>query len=163
MTLRTRLFALGSAAVAIAVVLATGTVSANARRAFAALDAQRASALVAQFRREFAITSDEVAVRVERIAGSEAVLRIAADLARAPQNAGAIAAEAAPLATAQGLDFLDLVAADGTILSSAEWPARFGYPHPGALNASAANAGAFLQPIELPRDVALGLVAVQPV
>ena len=31
------------------------------------------------------------------------------------------------LATAQGLDVLDLATADGTIVSSAEWPARFGY------------------------------------
>lgn len=163
MTLRTRLFALVSAAVAIAVVLATWTVSANARRAFAALDAQRTSALVAQFRREFAITADDVAVRVERVVGSEAVLRIAADLGRSPQNAGAMASEAAPLAAAQGLDFLDFIAADGTILSSAEWPARFGYPHPWALTANATNAGAFLQSIDLPGDVALGLVAVRAV
>jgi hypothetical protein len=83
MTLRTRLFALVSAAVALAVALATWTVSENARRAFAGLDAQRTAALVAQFRREFAIAGDDVAVRVERVVNSEALLRIAADLGRA--------------------------------------------------------------------------------
>jgi hypothetical protein len=35
------------------------------------------------------------------------------------------------LAAAQA-DFLDVVAADGTIVSSAHWPARFGYRHPWA-------------------------------
>jgi signal transduction histidine kinase len=72
--------------------------------------------------------------------------------------------EAAPLAAAQGLDFLDIVAGDGTILSSAEWPAKFGYRHPWALTPGAATRpAAFLQPVELPRDVALGLVAVRQV
>ncbi|HSL22674.1 MAG TPA: ATP-binding protein [Vicinamibacterales bacterium] len=163
MSLRTRLFALVSAAVAVAVFLATWTVSASARRSFAALDAQRTAALVAQFRREFAIEGEEVAVRVERVAGSEALLRTAADLGRSPGDAAALVNEAAPLAAAQGLDFLDLVAADGTILSSAEWPAKFGYPHPWALTAGTAARAAFLQPVELPRDIALGLVAVRQV
>ena len=35
--------------------------------------------------------------------------------------------EAAQLASTHGLDLLELVAGDGTIVSSAEWPARFGY------------------------------------
>lgn len=163
MTLRTRLFALVSAAVAVAVVLAAWTVSSSARRAFAALDAQRTAALVAQFRREFAIAGEDVALRVERAAGSEAVLRAAAELGRSSRDAATLVNEAAPLAAAQGLDFLDLVDADGTILSSAEWPARFGYPHPWALAVATTPSAPFLQPVELPRNVALGLVAVRPV
>ena len=163
MTLRTRLFALVSAAVAVAVVLATWTVSASARRAFAALDSQRTAALVAQFRREFTIAGEETAASVERITGSDALVRSAADLARSPQDRAALVNEAAPLAAAHGLDFLDFVAADGTILSSAEWPARFGYPHPWALTEGTVPAKAFLQPVELPRDTALGLVAVRQV
>ena len=31
------------------------------------------------------------------------------------------------IAASQRLDFLELVAGDGTIVSSAQWPARFGY------------------------------------
>src|SRR5206468_7240920 len=57
-TLRTRLFALVSAVVATTVALTTWTVSASARRAFEALDAQRTAALIAQFRGEFARQSD---------------------------------------------------------------------------------------------------------
>ena len=73
MTLRNRLFALVSAAVAVTVILVTWTVSSSARRSFATLDADRSAALVAQFRREFASEREQVAARLERIAASDAV------------------------------------------------------------------------------------------
>ena len=59
MTLRTRLFALVSAAVAVTVVLVTVAVAASARSAFAAVDAQRTAALVAQFRRELTSEAEQ--------------------------------------------------------------------------------------------------------
>ena len=34
------------------------------------------------------------------------------------------------------LDFLEIVGPDGNIVSSAQWPARFGYPEPAATEAS---------------------------
>ena len=51
MTLRLRLFVLVSVIVVITVVLVTATVTWSARRSFAALDAQRTTAMVTQFRR----------------------------------------------------------------------------------------------------------------
>src|SRR2546428_2283579 len=162
MTLRTRLFALVSAAVAVTVILVTWAVSSSARRAFAALDAQRTAALVAQFRREFTSQAEQIAARVERLAASDAVLRTASDIARSRADRAAYVDEASLLAASQGWDVLDLVAEDGTIVSSARWPARFGYRHPWA-TASTAERGAFLQAIELPHETALGLVAVRKV
>jgi nitrogen fixation/metabolism regulation signal transduction histidine kinase len=164
MTLRNRLFALVSAAVTVTVVLVTWTVSSSARQSFATLDAQRTAALVAQFRREFANEGEQVAVRVERIAQSDEVSRVAADLRRSRDYAPYVN-EAASLAAAQGLDFLNIVAADGTIVSSAEWPARFGYKHPWAATPSraAGPTGGFLQAVELPQETALGLVATKTV
>jgi signal transduction histidine kinase len=165
MTLRSRLFALVSAAVAVTVILVTWTVSASARRAFAALDAQRTAALVAQFRRDFAREGEQIALRLERIAASDEIARTAADAGRSKPDFAPYVNEASALAAAQGLDFLDIVAADGTIVSSAHWPARFGYRHPwaGASKGEAPATGAFLQPVELPREIALGLVAVRRV
>jgi signal transduction histidine kinase len=160
MKLRTRLFALVSGLVALTVVLATWSVSTTARRSFAALDAERTAALVSQFRREFASEAEQIALRVERIAATDAVMRTASGVRRSRADYAAYVNEAAPLASAQGLEFLDLVAADGTIVSSAHWPARFGYRHPWAAAAPAAGA-AFLQTIELPRETALALVAVR--
>jgi hypothetical protein len=119
MTLRTRLFALVSAAVAVTVVLVTIAVAASARNAFAAVDAQRTAALVAQFRREFTSQADQIAGRVERLASSDAVIRTAADIARSSADRGAYVDEASSIAAAQGWDVLDLVAEDGTIVSSA--------------------------------------------
>jgi signal transduction histidine kinase len=162
MSLRTRLLVLVSAVVAVTVVLVTATVSSSARRSFAALDAQRTAALVAQFRREFALEGEQVGLRLDRIAASDAVVRAAAEIA-AHHDPAAYVNEAGPLATAQGLDFLDLVSNDGTIVSSAHWPAKFGYRHAWATAAAAASAAGFLQIVELPQDVALGLVAVRTV
>src|SRR5262249_21732264 len=162
MTLRTRLFALVSVAVAVTVVLVTWAVSSSARNAFAEVDAQRTAALVAQFRREFASQADQIAAGVERLASSDAVRRTAADIARPGADRAAYVDEATSLAGAQGWDILDLVADDGTIVSSAQWPARFGYKHPWAA-AAAGDRRAFLQTIESPRETALGLVAVRRV
>lgn len=164
MTLRTRLFALVSALVAVTVALVTWTVSARARAAFEALDADRRAALVSQFRREFAREAGEVARRVERIAASDDMARLAVDLAAPRPDDTAHVNDAAPMAAAAGLDFLDIVAGNGTIVSSAHWPARFGYRHPWATGAgSGGSADAFLQPIDLPSGTALGVVAVRPV
>lgn len=170
MSLRNRLFALVAAAVALAVILVTWTVSASARRSFATLDAQRTADLVSQFRREFAAEGERVAARLERVAASDAFLRTAIDFGRSGIDPAAHLEDAAGFAAAQGLDLLDIVADDGTIVSSAHWPARFGYPHPWAMAAagrmrSGANesTGSFLQAVELPRETTLALVAVRPV
>jgi len=160
MSLRNRLFALVSGVVVLTVVLVTWTVSSSARQSFATVDAQRSAALVAQFRREFANQGEQVAMRVDRAAQSDAAARVAAGVASSRDFAPYVN-EAAALAAAQELDVLDLVAPDGTIVSSAEWPARFGYQLPWAAKTAATRSGGFLQPIELPDETALALVAVR--
>ena len=166
MTLRTRLFALVGAVVALTDILVTATVASSARRAFAAVDDQRTAVLVTQVRREFAVEAEQVAQRLERVASSDEVVRLAADLGRSKTNAAAYVGAAAPLAASQGLDFLDLVSEQGTIISSAHAPARFGYRHPwlppGATSMPESE-GAFLQRVEFPNDVALGVVATRSV
>ena len=166
MTLRTRLFALVGAVVAVTDLLVTTTVASSARRAFAAVDDQRTAVLVTQIRREFAAEGEQVAQRLERVASSDEVRRIAVDLGRSTSEAAAHVAAAASLAATQGLDFLDLVSDSGTIISSAHTPARFGYRHPwlppGATTMPEADS-AFLQRVELPSGVALGLSATRSV
>src|SRR6185295_14331257 len=161
-TLRTRLALLVGALVAITVVLVTLTVSAGARQSFAALDAERSNAAIAQFRREFTSEGENVVRRVERLASSDAVRRLAADVDAAGRDYAVFVDEAAPLAAAEGLDFLDVVAAEGTVISSAHWPARFGYHHTWAVPAAGTRT-AFFQPVDVPQDTALGLVAVRAV
>ena len=156
MSLRNRLFALVSGVVLLTVVLVTLTVTASARRSFATLDEERTAALVAQFRREFANQGTQVAERVDRIAQSDAVSRIAASRDAAPY-----VNEATTLAGAQGLDVLDLATGDGTIVSSAEWPARFGYRNGWITTQVPKATPAFLQAVELPEETSLALVAVR--
>ncbi len=165
MTLRNRLFTLVGASVSLTVVLVTWTVSSSARNAFAALDAQRAASLIAQFRREFRSEGEQVALRIERIAENDALARTAADLATGRRDFAPYVNDAGPLAAAQGLDFLDIVAPDGTIVSSAHWPARFGYKHStaGSLARASGASGGFLQIVESAEGSALGLVAVRKV
>ena len=161
MTLRNRLTLLVGGVVAITVALVTWTVSASARRAFETMDARRTAASIAQFRREVANEGDEVVRRVDRITASDAVRHIAIEFR--PSSVDRDVNEAVPLANAQGLDFLDIVASDGTIVLSAHWPARFGYKHPWATALSSDRPGAFLQAVELPRETALGLMSVRTV
>ncbi len=166
MTLRTRLFALVGAVVALTDVLVTTTVASSARRAFAAVDDQRTAVLVTQVRREFAAEGDQVAQRLERAASSDEVTRMAADLGRSRADVAAYVGAAAPLAASQGLDFLDIVSDAGTIISSAHAPARFGYRHPWLRPGTTAmpdSEGAYLQRVELASEVALGLVAARGV
>jgi signal transduction histidine kinase len=93
---------------------------------------------------------------VNGIAASEAAVNIAAASDQAPYYN-----EAGTLAAARGLDLLELVAGDGTIVSSAEWPARFGYKEDWLAGSGGWKAqGAFLRREELADGVSLALAAV---
>ena len=157
MTFRTRLLLIFTIAIVAAVGLVELLVLSNTREAFERAERQRVEALVAQFRKEFDRRRDEIARDVKRIAESDAALNIAVAQSADYGAAGA-------LASAHGLDLLELVADDRTILSSAEWPARFGYKE-GWLDAGEdwESRGAMLRREELPGGMALALAAVRAV
>jgi two-component system, NtrC family, nitrogen regulation sensor histidine kinase NtrY len=136
-------------------------VSALARRTLERADEQRTSALVAQFRREFDRRGEEVARRVEAIAQSDAAIRMAISISHAPPDYAALFNEAGSIAESQQLDFLEFVDRDGTIISSAQWPAKFGYKE--SFTASTAPATAFLKQEQLPDGAVLSLAAVRSV
>ena len=105
----------------------TWIVSAVTRRAFERANNEQTSALIAQFQREFRRRGDEVTHRVEMIAGGETVARMALAASRGGPDYNAFVNDARTLAESQQLDFLEFVDREGTILSSAQWPAKFGY------------------------------------
>jgi len=140
----------------------TWIVSAVTRRAFERANEAQTAALIAQFRREFRRRGDEVAQRVETIANSEAAIRMALAASRGAADYGAYVNEAKALADNQQLDFLEFVDKRGTILSSAQWPAKFGYKE-NSLPPAAPAKGAFLRQEELPDGAALGLSAIREV
>jgi nitrogen fixation/metabolism regulation signal transduction histidine kinase len=154
--LRQRLLLMFAFVVFVVVGSVSWIVANRARRAFDQVDQQRATALVSQYRAEFDRHGQEVAADLERLARTERMQRVAFEVARGG-DVSQLVSEAAPLAQEYGFDFLDIVAADGTILSSAEWPAHFGYkfqlpPQPAA---------PALHAFELPTRTAIGLASTQ--
>jgi signal transduction histidine kinase len=125
-SLRQKLLLVMSLTVVLAVAAVAWVVSLRTRQAFADTERQYTAALVDQFQRELNSHAGEVAVRVERVASSEQLSRIAIDLQRRG-DASPYLNDAGTLARDYQLDFLEIIAPDGSIVSSAQWPARFGY------------------------------------
>ena len=128
MSFRKKLLLLFAATVLLCVAVISASVYSTIRRSFERADQDRANAVAAQFRSEFQRRGQEVARKVESVAASETVQRIALDMNRGATDSGEYVGEAAALAGQQQLDFLELVDSRGTILSSAQWQAKFGYP-----------------------------------
>ncbi len=164
MNFRTRLLAVFALTVVVAVGLVAWIIASRTRDAFRELDSQRTAALLAQFRREFARRAQEVTGRVEGIANAEDTLRTASALSGAAPDYSAYVDTAGDLAAAHQLDFLELIADDGTLISSAQWPARFGYKEAWVREpVDWVAQGAFLKREELADGVALGIMAVRAV
>ncbi len=164
MSFRTKLLAFFVTTIVAAVTMVAWGVSVYTRRAFEEFDRQRTDALVAQFRREYAQRGDEIAHRVQSIADAEATLRMAMDLNRPQADASQYYNDARGIAQSQQLDFVDIVADDSTLISSSEWPARFGYKNDWVSAEPDWNSkGAFLRRVDTPDAVDLGLLAVRTV
>jgi len=159
MTFRTRLLLIFAVSLVASVGLVEWLVLVNTREAFERTETQRVNALVMQFRKEFDRRRDEIARAVNRITESEAALNIAIAPDYAP-----FYNEASAMAATHGLDVLNLVAEDGTIISSSEWPARFGYKEDWLREGGDwAQRGAVLRRQELPGGMTLALTAVRVV
>ena len=162
MMFRRKLLTVFALTVFLSVAAVALLVSAVTRRAFDRSEDERTAALVTQFRREFNRQGDDVARRVEAIAASEEANRMAVELNRPQADAGPYFELAKTTAENSQLDFLEFVESDGTIISSAQWPAKFGYPEGAVASfAAAADQGAFLKQEELQDGTALGLFAVR--
>jgi len=162
MIFRRKLLAVFALTVFLSVAAVVWLVSEVTRRAFARSDDERTAALVGQFQREFNQQGDEMVRRVDAIARSEAASRVALALNRAVADTGPYFELAKTTAENQQLDFVEFVASDGTIISSAQWPAKFGYPENAFPSfAEASRQGAFLKLESLPDGSALGLFAVR--
>jgi two-component system, NtrC family, nitrogen regulation sensor histidine kinase NtrY len=162
MMFRRKLLGVFALTVFLSVAAVALLVSAVTRRAFDHSEDERTAALVTQFHREFNRQGEDVARRVEAIAASEAARRMALALNRPQADAGPYFELAKLTAESSQLDFLEFVESDGTIVSSAQWPAKFGYPENAAGSfAAAADQEPFLAQEELQDGTALGLFAVR--
>jgi signal transduction histidine kinase len=160
MNLRQKLLLLFSLTIAAGVAAVAWTVLVRIRHVFEQRDQEETALFVAQFQREFQNRSAQVADAVGRIASSEHARSMAVEIAQTGDSA-LFVNEAQRMAQDAHLDFLEIVSPTGEIISSAQWPARFGYNDPAALTASTA---AFLKREGLPDGTdTLGLFAVRPV
>ena len=162
MIFRRKLLAGFALTVLVSVVTVAWSISALTRRAFEKENEERSAALVAQFRREFNRRGEEVAHRVLTIAASDSATRMALALSQGSPDYGAYLNEAKAMADNQQLDFLEFIDSQGTIISSAQWPAKFGYKDTLTL-VSPVPRDAFLKQEELPDGAVLGLFAVREV
>ncbi len=162
MSFRTKVFLIFLTTVLASVSVVAYGVTHYTRAAFEEMDAQRTEALVAQFKKEFAQRGEEVVHQVENITNAEVTLRMALDLARSNSDQSLYVHDATGAAQDHGLDFVEFVNADGTLISSAQYPARVGYKNDWVTPAKEwRESTAFLKREELPDGVALSMTVVR--
>ncbi|BDC49962.1 hypothetical protein F183_A22780 [Bryobacterales bacterium F-183] len=142
--------------VAASVWLVAWLVTATITRTFEERDKRRAATVVAQFRKDFERRGEELTQRVKAIAASPTVTAMVGQTDYAP-----FVNEAEQLAAEQRLNFLEILAPDTAIITSAHWAARFGYKQAWIEQRAWQQAGPFLRLEELADGAALGLFAVR--
>ncbi len=162
MSVRSKLLAVFVLTVLAAVGAVAWGVSAMTRRAFEQTDRERTDAMVRQYQREFDRRAAEIVKRLEGIVGADATLRMAIDLSQPSPDYSLYVNAARELAAAHQLDLLEIVVADSTIVSSAHWPARFGYKNTWVTEPVDWQAQpVFIQREELAAGPSLALMAVR--
>ena len=159
MSFRRRLLLLFALTVLLSVAVVTVIISTWTRRAFDHANDERTAAFVAQFHKEFQNQGEDVSRRVQSIAASAEANRMLVAAAQRVPDYSAFLDTAQVIAGTQRLDFLEFADDRGTIISSAQWPAKFGYNDP--LVSQSPPATPFLKEEELPSGTALGLFAVR--
>jgi two-component system, NtrC family, nitrogen regulation sensor histidine kinase NtrY len=162
MTFRRKLLAVFALTVFLSVAAVALLVLVVTRSAFEKTEDQRTAALVAEFQRAFTRRGEDVARRVEAIAVSDPVSRMATALNGTSADSAGYFELARQMAESHQLDFLEFLDAHGAIISSAQWPAKFGYPETAFESLSASGEqSAFLKREELQDSTALGLFAMR--
>ena len=164
MTFRSKLFVNFMLALLLSVGLVTAGVTVATRHAFNELDSEHTDALVQQFQREFDRRGRDVLHRVQGIAEADPTVRMAIDLSRPNADISVYVNDARGVSHSYQLDFLDFVGTDGSIISSAEWSARFGYKMEWVTQKEDwASRGSFLMKLDTQDGPALALMAVAAV
>lgn len=160
MSLRQKLLLLFSLTVAAAVAAVAWTVLVRIRHVFEQRDQEETALFVSQFQREFQLRSSQVSAAVDRLAATDHARSMAFELVQSG-DAAPYLREAEAMQQEAQLDFLEIVGPDGNVVSSAQWPARFGYAEPAA---KLTMQTAFLKREDMPDGSALlGLFAVRAI
>lgn len=161
MSFRFKLLALILLTVSVSVGLVAWQVLENAGKSFDRLDSDRNSALIAQFRHELQRRDEETKREIDSILASELALKMGLEASHASPDYSIFVNAAQEQAAAHHLELLEFVAGDGTIISSAQWPARFGYKDMWVLDYAAPKPqSGFLKNEELAQSNVLAYVAM---
>ncbi len=164
MTFRSKLFWIFTLALVASVALIAAGVTIVTRQAFEQMYAQHTEALVSQFQREFDQRKQDVAHRVQMITDEQTTIQMAIALSRPQADPSVYVNDATGVSQSHQLDFLDFVGSDGAIISSAEYPERFGYKLDWLTQpVDWASLGSFLMKIETQNGPAIGLMGVSTV
>jgi two-component system nitrogen regulation sensor histidine kinase NtrY len=163
-TFRAKLFFVFTTALLVSVAVIVAGVWISTKRAFDDLNGRHTDALVAQFRNEFDRRKTEVVHRVQAVAEDSTTVSMAMTLARPQADVSVYVNDATGAAKSHQLDFLDFIADDGSIISSKEWPARFGYKIQWITQPQDWSAvGSFLTRVDTQNGPAIGLLSVDAV
>jgi len=132
--------------------------------AFEEMDAQRTAAIISQFKKEYEQSREQIAQQVKNAADADISLRTAIDLARPNADQSLYVHDANGAAQDHQLDFVEYAGWDGTIISSAQFPARVGtkaewLPAKKDWNGTPP----FLKKEDLPDGAALSLTSIRTV
>ena len=164
MSFRAKLFLIFLFTVLASVSVVAYGVTHYTRAAFEEGDTERTEALVSQFNKEFEQRGDGMVQQVENVANGEITLKVAIDLARPNADQSLYVHDANGIAQDHGLDFVEFVNWDGTIISSSQYPGRVGYKNDWVTATKDwRGTRAFLKKEELPDGVALSVTAVRTV
>jgi two-component system, NtrC family, nitrogen regulation sensor histidine kinase NtrY len=161
MSFRNKIFLIFLGTVLASVSLVAYGVTYYTQRAFEQQEAQHTETLVAQFNKEFDQRREMVVQQVENVLNSDQTVRMAIDLARPNADTSIWLHDANGAAQTYNLDFVEFVNSDGTLISSAQYPARVGYKNDWVTSKNWDGTPAFLKREELPDGVALSLTAVR--
>src|SRR5215467_14844523 len=129
---------------------------------FEARDQQRTDALVEQFKKEFVQSGAELSHQVKNIADAGVTDRMAIDLSHPNSDASLYARDANGAAQEHGLNYVEMVNSDGTLISSVQNPAHVGQKLDWVTSVNNWNdTDAFLKKEELSDGVSLSLTVVR--
>ncbi|MFN7920938.1 MAG: ATP-binding protein [Bryobacteraceae bacterium] len=164
MNFRRRLMLLFSALLAATVIVVSSVISQTVTRAFERLDEERTKNLITLIQRELRNRGEEITRRLTAASASRDVIRLALDVSKPDADRAPYVDWAPAMAREQGLEFLELVGGDGAIISSAHYPARFGYHKDWLIQRGDWNEQApFVEIEEMPEESAVALLVVRMV